>query len=204
MPVLICTILLFIVIAWLSFLYVKKINYFRKHIVPQQLKLVDALHEELESSKIKLSVCVGSDIENPQKFTLFEIAKFVEDNYRLSSEMYDNYDILFTTDNSQLLNFDTYITNPLLPKDIKEELKLFHNGAFKSHEKSSKPFFKIELPEESISAENTGNLYHGTGEAFENWATFKESADNLSFLIDQWIRENSIHQRQSENRELQF
>lgn len=192
MPVLLCAIALFILLTWFSVLYIRKKNYFKKHILPLQVIVVNALVEDLDTSKIKLSVCAGSDVESPQSFNLFEIARFVDENYRFSNEIYDDYGLLFTKDNTQILNFDKYISNPVLPKDIKDELKLFYNKEFRSSVKPSKPFFKIDLSHEApVNTENTKEFCEGTGEAFENWATFKESADNLEFVIDQWIKENS-------------
>ena len=191
MPVLIAVLLLLSLLTWLVIIYIRKTNHFKKYILPEQISLVNDLIKEIDEAKLQLSVCAGSDAERPQSFTLFEIARFIDDDYRFSNELYDEYGIFFADNKNQLIDFNKYITNPLFPKDIREELKIFYNPEFKVQIRPFAPFFKVDIAQEIADVKDSmREFFKGTGEAFENWVTFKESADNLKFMINQWINKS--------------
>lgn len=196
MYILITTILLFIVFTTIALLYVRHLNHFKKEILPKQTLVVRALLETLSSLQIKLTANTALDSESPQVLSLIDIANFIEGRYRYASEYYDQYKVVFKENKNNLIETDMYLSNPDLPPIIKEELQHFKNSSCKSLVPPGS-YFIVEALTLYEPAIHQNGLCCGDGEAFQNWLTFKESIDNLQFIVYQWLEEKAGINRHS-------
>jgi len=181
-----------LILAFVFFLKKRKI--YNKQLLPQQTQLVNELISNLQAATMVFEFQNDKYFESPLKCTLFDLVKFLDGKHRLSKEKYDDYQLFFANKTKQLLDFNKYLNNAVLPKVIKEELKAFQNTTFKKVSAKTSNFFKIYFPENDgtiSSSELSGNLYEGNEDAYDTWLTLKESAHSLCFVLEQWMNENN-------------
>jgi len=163
----------------------------RKYVYPKQKEIILELIKDLNSSKIDIILSkIGPD-DSSVLLTLFEARKFLNNKRELSLEQYDDYKLFFSENNNQVVDFKKY-SNKFLPDEILTELENFYNAHYTRVYPTGLYFIVVlESRQENWDTEdNSTGLFTGNGRAFETWLNFKESADNLSYVITQWIREN--------------
>ena len=189
--------IILILVLILSGLMVFRISRKRKkqEIFPAQKKLVLELIRELKTSRIDIILSDRSGEKHSATLNLFEARFFLESKKELALEKYDELPLFFSDEVSQVINLKKFINNPVFPNEILEELKDFHNESFKPV-RPDIPYFiiitDITTPDQNGEYPLEG-LFKGSGEAFSSWLNFKEGADNLNFVIEQWIKENERH-----------
>jgi len=185
-------ILSFILIATTTLVYKIKLNRVKAGVLPEQKRIVLDLIRELKKSRIDIILADQSGEKHSATLNLFEARFYLDSTKELSNERYDELPLFFSDDPSQVLNFKKFMETPDFPKEIMDELKDFYNVAYESV-RPSHPYFIIitDIQSDLNDWEKPqGALFKGNGEAFQSWLAFKECADNLNYVIGQWIKEH--------------
>jgi hypothetical protein len=185
--------LLFIILSIASGL----LFFFIKHsknadLLPGQKKMVLDLIRELKTSRIDIIFADKSGEKHSATLNLFEARFYLESSKELANDRYNELPLFFSDDPGQVLNFKKFIKRPDFPQEIMDELMDFYNSAYEIVSPEY-PYFIImtDIPSDTEQTESTQDgLFKGNGEAFQSWLSFKECADNLNYVIGQWIKEN--------------
>jgi hypothetical protein len=150
------------------------------------------LIRELKTSRIDIIFADKSGEKHSATLNLFEARFYLESSKELANDRYNELPLFFSDDPGQVLNFKKFIKRPDFPQEIMDELMDFYNSAYEIVSPEY-PYFIImtDIPSDTEQTESTQDgLFKGNGEAFQSWLSFKECADNLNYVIGQWIKEN--------------
>lgn len=191
MPALIL-IFIFVLIAVSSCLYIYKKIKHKQKILPQQRNLLFHLILDLQKKRHDVLFFNNGSATKPITFSLLDKHIFLNRKHEPLKAKHDDHRILFTNATEQVIDFDKYIKSDFFPKEISDELKLFHNTSYEVIKPPHEYFIIItDVKDETENYKiNYDKLYEGNAEAFDSWLTFKESAQNLQYVILQWIRDN--------------
>lgn len=174
-------------LAGLFLYYANKNKQKKRDLYPKQAKVISELLDKLKTYRIELLMSLKGTGKTVRSLTLLEVGQHLDNEGELSKEEYDDHKIFFTDTANALSEFTEYIHSDLLPKDILNELKDFHNTKYTEASPTNGAYFVIGKNQHLIPDEK---LVEGNGEAFESWLTFKERASNLEYIINQWLKEN--------------
>src|SRR5690606_21631277 len=118
-----------------------------------------------------------------------EIAKSLDASGEFAKEEYDDHKLLVARDTELLPGLNKYIGNGILPKDIRSELKDFQSTKFEKVSIGSSHCFVLAPNGRQLLSEDL--LLQGNAEAFESWLAFRERANNIEYMVQQWVSENS-------------
>ncbi|MBA2611206.1 MAG: hypothetical protein H0U95_04490 [Bacteroidetes bacterium] len=170
-----------------------KLKQHKKSLYPIQKKLIQELINDLKNNKIDVILSEEGPKDSSVTLTLLEAKDLMDTKKELAKEKYDDLSLYFTNNINQIIDLDKYFKDPILPKEIISELQHFHNTYYTKADPTDLYFVIItNFNAKKKKLENVGDiLYTGNAEAFESWLSFKESADNLNYVINQWLKENS-------------
>lgn len=191
MPGAIILLILLMAMAGLFFFKYRQVK-LKELELPAQKKIILDLIRELKTSRIDIIFADKSGEKHSATLNLFEARFYLESSKELANERYDHIPLFFSDDPSQVLSFKKFMDNPVFPKEIMDELIDFYNVDFEVV-KPDHPYFIIitDVQPDAADWESPPNgLFKGSGEAFRSWLSFKECADNLNYVISQWIKEN--------------
>lgn len=192
MPGLLISLLLLLVTV-IIFSYKSRQAKSQQLILPNQKRMVLDLIRELKTSRIDIIFADKSGEKHSVTLNLFEARFFLESSKELANERYDNLPLFFSDHSSQVLNLKKFIGDSTFPPEIMEELNGFFNTSFECV-KPDHPYFivitDIETDNSDWEESPREGLFKGNAEAFGSWLAFKECADNLNYVIGQWIKEH--------------
>ncbi|MEO6303681.1 MAG: hypothetical protein ABIP51_10985 [Bacteroidia bacterium] len=186
-----------ILVSLIALFYHRKQKREKKEILPEQIKSVHELIDDINSFKIEVLIIGEEDdlLENGNRFkglTLFEIGNCLDNKNDLSYEEYDEYDV-YIEESVLLNNITKYLGYTSLPSEIKTEISSFMPGK-QGERKQPIPRSVILLPVNKIKSNDVKSQKYikQDAEAFDSWLTFKESSHSLHFVIYQWLKENPV------------
>jgi hypothetical protein len=193
---------------YLAFRIYKKFG--KNHITTKQIDHVASLIQVLNDSGIELtffdikSPSSATGTGHPLKYNVFEIAAYDKFDSSPDRKKYDYVVVTFDKSSNQLFNIKSFITHPLTPKSIADELLNFHatrNSKFQQpiHQVSvvevKSGFFDPKVFTDDIKA----NRFTSDARCMKSWHEFKLNAKNLKSSIENWLKkvgieENNIRQ----------
>lgn len=161
----------------------------RKDLYPLQVKVLSELLREMRTNKLALHIMHGKEQKEVALITVSEVARSLDTPGEFSKEEYDDHKLLIKKGTEPLPGLSKYIGNGILPKDIRSELKDFQNTKFEKVSIGSTACFVLAPIGEPLLSEDV--LLQGNADAFESWLSFRERANNIEFMVQQWVSENS-------------
>lgn len=161
----------------------------RKDLYPLQVKVLSELLREMRTNKLSLYMMQGAKHTEVGLITVSDVARSLDASGEFSKEEYDDHKLLITKGTEPLPGLNKYIGNGILPKDIRSELKDFQSTKFEKVSIGSSPCFVLAPSGEPLLSGHV--LLQGNADAFESWLTFRERANNIEYLVQQWVSENS-------------
>lgn len=190
-----------LILAWIILRHFQ-----RQHLSLKQLDKVTELIDYINNHKIDFLFGYSSGNMfggNLIQMSLFEIKNmdFNDNNYLYSP-------IYFDRETKGIIDISNYVNNPLIPKDISEELKNFQScsgtaiyfsdivkdcgasGETSAVIISSKVNGNFTLSNKSDKDKNEYVAYRAI--ACKNWISFKECSSNLKKSITNWLAKYNI------------
>src|ERR1700740_2313728 len=116
MPAVLLIVIIFLLAALLFFFHNKR-KQKKKAIHPLQKKLVLELIDDLRKNKIDILLPNTEPKDSFITLTLFELKDFIDSKRELAKEKYDEFNLLFTNNFNQVIDFQKYFKDAILPKE---------------------------------------------------------------------------------------
>jgi hypothetical protein len=176
------------------FLLVKKIREKALEHLPLKFEAVRSLQLDLEQQHFLVLPSASSQQLSPISMSMSDIAKLIEEKNELSRSRYDDDPVFFSSP-EPIINYQRFLGAAYLPKPILEEIKNFCGEHNPVKEQSHSNYFLIFEGIQKFDRHKTEHieLYSSKAEAFDTWLELKESANNLCFIVQQWLEEHREH-----------
>ncbi|MBL7933097.1 MAG: hypothetical protein JNL60_14420 [Bacteroidia bacterium] len=161
----------------------------RKDLYPLQVKVLSELLREMRTNKLSLHVVQNAEPKEVGSITVSEVAQSLDASGEFSKEKYDDHKLFIAKGAEPLPGLSKYIGNGILPKDIRSELKDFQSTKFEKVSIGNTPCFVLAPNGQRLMSNEV--LLQGNADAFESWLTFRERANNIEYMVQQWVAENS-------------
>lgn len=178
----------------------------KQQIQSKQIDVVTELVEYIHNTHIQITISAeneGDKTRSINRFglTLFEIANYNLDDY--GNINLDSMPIYFKNDEKYPIFFNSYLNNPLLPKEIADVLRSFYSydiGVCINENLNTKSYVVfsnldfLESQTEISRVEKTQQLYYifRDAPAYENLGEFQKYSRLLKKKITEWYDRQGI------------
>lgn len=159
-------------------------------MLPGQKEIVLELIRELKTCRIDVVLADLGGEKHSASLNLFEARFYLDGKKELAHERFDHLPVFFDSPSSQVIHFKKFFSQPVFPVEIREELLHFQNTVCEPVKADYPYFIMLTDIQEHDDSDSDAGLFRGNGRAFASWLAFKECADNLNYVIGQWIREH--------------
>lgn len=161
-----------------------------RSMLPGQKEIVLELIRELKTCRIDVVLADLGGEKQSASLNLFEARFYLDSKKELAHERFDHLPVFFDSPTSQVLHFKKFLSQSVFPAEIRDELIHFHNTSCEPVKADYPYFIMLTDIQELDDWDSDAGLFKGNGRAFASWLAFKECADNLNYVIGQWIREH--------------